>query len=137
MKLSKHIARTGLAAGLTVAAASAVAFAAPAGAQAAPLAKPHKTVSPMHAYCLDPAPRDLDSLTGHTTTDGVHIRVGSGVNCAGAGSAQKSHLLNYYCYTDGLDGYTWTYVKDVTTGVQGWIRDDLLTNHGSDRYCGF
>ena len=137
MKLSQHVARTGLAAGLAITAVSAVAFAVPATAQAAPLPKPHKGVKPMHAYCLDPAPHDYDKVTGHTLGNGVNIRVGSGTNCAPAGQAQASQSLNYYCYTWGLDGHTWTYVKDLATAKQGWIRDDLLSGNGSSEWCGF
>jgi hypothetical protein len=137
MKLSQHVARTGLAAGLAITAASAVAFAAPASAQAAP-PKPHKpAVTPMHAYCLDPAPANYDTVIGHTTGSNVNIRVGSGTNCASVGQAQTSHSLDYYCYTWGLDGYSWTYVKDLTTAKRGWIRDDLLSGNGSYDWCGF
>ncbi len=136
MKLSQHVVRTGMATGMAMTAAWAVAFMAPA-AQAAPLPKPHKpAVAPMHAYCLDPAPSNLDTHTGHTIGNNVNLRVGSGTNCASVGQAQTGQNLDYYCYTYGLDGYSWTYVKDLNTGKSGWIRDDLLVDSGSFTWCG-
>jgi hypothetical protein len=54
-----------------------------------------------------------------------------------AGQAQKSQSLNYYCYTWGLDSHSWTYVKNLATAKQGWIRDDLLSGNGSSQWCGF
>jgi hypothetical protein len=44
--------------------------------------------------------------------------------------------LDYHCYTIAGD-YTWTYVRNDSTGVSGWIRDDLLSDYGSSVYCGF
>ncbi|MFC7615459.1 hypothetical protein ACFQV2_20125 [Actinokineospora soli] len=43
----------------------------------------------------------------------------------------------------GNDGYTWTYLRNLRTGVRGWVRDDLLDlnadgqTRGSLSYCGF
>ena len=93
----------------------------------------------MHAYCLDPAPPNYDTHTGHTVGNNVNLRVGSGTNCASAGQAQTGHNLDFYCYTFGLDSYHWTYVKDLNTGKRGWIRDDLLVNEGGFPRvgCGF
>jgi hypothetical protein len=56
MKLSQHVARTGLAAGLAITAVSAIAFTTPATAQAAPPPKPHKGVTPMHYARILPRP---------------------------------------------------------------------------------
>lgn len=74
---------------------------------------------------------------GHAAPNGVNIRTGSSTSCTSVGQAQASHTLDYYCYTVGNDGYTWTYLKDLSTGKLGWVRDDLLADDGSFYYCGF
>jgi hypothetical protein len=135
MKLSQHVARTGLAAGLAIAAASAVASTTPATAQAAP-PKPHHAVAPMHASCLDPVPPNYDTVIGHALGGNVALRTGTGTNCAVVGQAQMGDDLDYYCYLPGPDGHSWTYVKDLTTGRSGWIRNDLLSGNGSHVGCG-
>ena len=35
------------------------------------------------------------------------------------------------CYTPG-DGGTWTFLRNSSTGDQGWVRDDLLPGYGSN-----
>lgn len=134
MKLSQYVARTSLA----ITAATAVAFTVPATAQGAPLPKPHKpAVTPMWAGCGHPAPANLDPAVGHTIGTNVYLRRGSDTGCGYNGQAQPSETLDYYCWTWGHEGYSWTYVKDLTTGVGGWIRDDLLTYYGAEAACGF
>ena len=116
-----------------------------ASAQAAPASSPkpaaHKPagkqgITPLNAACGTAGP-NLDTTTGHTNSDAVNIRTGSATTCTSVGQAQASHSLDFYCYTVGNDGFTWTYLKDITTGKLGWIRDDLLVNNGSFSYCGF
>ena len=41
---------------------------------------------------------------------------------------------DYLCYTPG-DGGTWTYLRNTSTGDQGWVRDDLLPGYGSNTTC--
>jgi hypothetical protein len=140
MKLSQHVARTGLAAGLAaglaITAATAVAFTVPATAQAAP--KPHKgAVTPMWAGCGHPAPPNYDSTVGHTKGNNVNLRRGSDTACGSNGQAQSGDRLDYYCFTHGTGTLTWTYVKDLTTGKFGWILDSLLPDNGSQVWCGF
>lgn len=146
MKIGQRVARAGLLAGVVITAAgSAAAFAVPAAAQTVLSATPKptpqkpagkKAVAPLNASC-GKAGSNKDSATGHTTTNGVNIRTGSGTSCTSVGQAQTSHTLDYYCYTAGNDGFSWTYLKDLSTGKVGWIRDDLLSNTGSWSYCGF
>ena len=138
MKLSQYVARTGLAAGLAITAATAVAFTVPATAQAAPLPTPPKpAVTPMWAGCGHPAPPNYDSTVGHTIGNNVNLRRGSDTACGSNGQAQSGDRLDYYCWTHGSGTYTWTYVKDLTTGKSGWILDSLLPGNGSQVWCGF
>ncbi|MEU4804003.1 SH3 domain-containing protein [Actinosynnema sp. NPDC023587] len=92
--------------------------------------------APRHAACGSPAPQNRDPISAITGgTAGARIRSGSAVGCTARGSIQPSHRLDYYCYTTGNDNYTWTYLRDVDTRVQGWVRDDLLPNNGSNYLC--
>ncbi|MEO6086667.1 MAG: hypothetical protein ABIQ18_26495, partial [Umezawaea sp.] len=73
--------------------------------------------------------------TGHEERHWARIRTGSSTSCTAPGSIEPSNRLDYYCFTEANDGYTWTYLRDVTTGKRGWTRDDLLPNNGSYYHC--
>ncbi|MEO3753895.1 SH3 domain-containing protein [Streptomyces sp. B6B3] len=90
------------------------------------------------AACGKTAPdRDSSPLDNTAVSGGVNMRSGtSSANCPSNGVAYPSHNLDYHCYT-GTEGYSWTYARNATTGVSGWIRHDLLTDQGSNVYCGF
>jgi hypothetical protein len=106
-----------------------------APAQAAPKAADGE-VGVQHAACgRNGTYLDRRTFTGGTA--GAHIRTGSDVGCTGRGSIQPAHSLTYYCWTRGNDGYSWTYLRDNSTRVLGWTRDDLLPGYGSDVNCGF
>jgi hypothetical protein len=89
-----------------------------------------------HAACGQSAP-NLDPGAAYYTANAVNVRSGSGTDCALLGISYISQPLDYYCYTLGNDGYTWTYARNTATGVRGWLRDDLLDDYGSSYYCGF
>lgn len=67
--------------------------------------------------------------------NGINIRRAPSTNSTICGQGQKSHRVDYHCWTRGSDGYTWTYLRDVTTKRAGWVRDNLLTNYGSSVHC--
>ncbi|WP_306316289.1 MULTISPECIES: SH3 domain-containing protein [unclassified Streptomyces] len=79
---------------------------------------------------------DKDSSSWGKTANGANERTGSSTSCTSKGIAYSSHTLDYHCYTRAGD-YTWTYLRNDTTGVTGWVRDDLLSDGGSLDYCGF
>ncbi|MGI5498962.1 hypothetical protein [Lentzea sp. CA-135723] len=63
----------------------------------------------------------------------VNIRRGPHVGCTSDGQGQLSHNADYHCYAigdavtrNGVTYTTWTYLRDTTTGVQGWVSDSLL-----------
>ncbi|GAA2686074.1 MULTISPECIES: SH3 domain-containing protein [Actinosynnema] len=110
----------------------AVLFAVPA--QAAP--KAEAEVGAQHFACgsgVRPNRDPISAITG--ASSGARIRTGSATSCTAPGSIQPSDQLDYYCYTLGNDGYTWTYLRNRRTGVQGWTRDDLLPGGGSNYGC--
>jgi hypothetical protein len=109
----------------------------PAVAMAA-LAVPVVTATSASAYAsCGTTVSDKDGSAQGRYADGANERSGSSTSCVAKGIAYSTQTLNYYCYTVGNDGYTWTYLRNVTTGVTGWVRDDLLSNGGSFVYCGF
>ncbi|MEU4747003.1 SH3 domain-containing protein [Actinosynnema sp. NPDC023658] len=112
--------------------ALATVFALPAGA--AP-AKPGGEVGAAHAACGTTKPDKDDSSWLATAETAARQRSGSSTSCTALGTAQTSDRLDYHCYTVGNDGYTWTYLRNDRTGVAGWVRDDLLEDHGSGVPC--
>jgi hypothetical protein len=50
---------------------------------------------------------------------------------------QPTDDARYFCWTEGNDGFTWTYLQNLRTNVRGWVRDNLLDNFGSTEWCGF
>lgn len=79
---------------------------------------------------------DKDGSAWNKTADGANERSGSSTNCTVKGIAYNTQRLDYHCYTVAGD-YTWTYLRNDSTGVTGWVRDDLLSDYGSGVYCGF
>jgi hypothetical protein len=81
---------------------------------------------------------DLDPSAWRATANGANMRVGASTSCAISGVARAGHRLDYHCYTAvNSGGGTWTYLRNDTTGIVGWVRDDLLSDNGSSVYCGF
>jgi hypothetical protein len=87
------------------------------------------------AACGTGAP-DLDSSSWDRNANGANQRSGSSTGCAINGIAYNTHRLDYHCFTHAGD-YTWTYLRNDTTGTYGWVRDDLLADYGSSFSCGF
>ncbi|WBC15041.1 hypothetical protein O7600_28940 [Micromonospora sp. WMMA1998] len=72
----------------------------------------------------------------------VNIRTGPHTTCSSRGYGQLSHSVDFHCFASGdrvsANGhttYTWTYLKDTTTGVSGWVADALLDNLGGNVAC--
>ncbi|MFD7827863.1 hypothetical protein [Kitasatospora sp. NPDC059803] len=111
------------------------------------LAAPQALASPASAAPAAPAtvfagcgwvPEDIDGGGWYATADGaVNMRSGASTGCPANGVAYQGQALDYHCYSTPLadDDFSWTYARNVSTGVQGWIRNDLLTDHGSKVKC--
>ncbi|GAA3762780.1 hypothetical protein [Micromonospora maritima] len=72
----------------------------------------------------------------------VNIRTGPHTTCGSLGYGQLSHSVDFHCFASGdrvsANGhttYTWTYLRDTTTGVSGWVADALLDNLGGNVAC--
>jgi hypothetical protein len=95
-------------------------------------------VTAMHAPCGTNGPNlQNQRVDDAALVSGARQRTGSSTACTGRGALQLGDDAVYYCYTWGDDGRTWTFLRNLRTGVVGWTRDDLLRNNGSNRYCGF
>ena len=79
-------------------------------------------------------------------TGAAKQRSGSSTGCTAPGALQPTDDALYYCFTcttDCSDIGSWTYNKNIRTGVSGWTRNDLLRPepggpvNGSSRFCGF
>src|SRR5215475_12518707 len=114
-----------IAVGCAAALASAVAVAVPAGASTG-------GVGPLYASCGTVGPNlDNHYVYDAPVSGAVNQRSGSSTSCGIPGVLQPTDDAIYYCWTVGNDGYTWTYLKNVRTGVRGWSRDDLLKEYGA------
>ncbi len=64
----------------------------------------------------------------------VTMRSGPSNGCIQTGQGLHDQRAQFLCYTPG-DGGTWTYLRNTSTGDQGWVRDDQLPYYGSDMPC--
>lgn len=112
-----------------IAALSGLWFVTPAGAAGSP----HD--DPPGAYCNNYVPdEDHRSYVSALGTD--NIRTGASIGCPPTGQTRKGDKLDYYCHIANItSGHYWTYVRDTRNHEEGWVRDDLLPNHGSKVYC--
>lgn len=111
-------------------------------ATADPVAKPLPTpangssdpgVTPMH--CSGHAHSNKDSLSG-LLFDGsnVNIRSFPHTSCnPPIALGQLNHQVDYWCFgsgdsvtRNGLTYTTWTFLRDVSSGFQGWVSDAFL-----------
>lgn len=123
-------------AGAALAAAIAtLATAAPASAQA-PAPKPVDPgvgASPTIACGISYPAADSAALSTFPANT-VTLRSGPSNACIQTGQGTHDQLAQYLCYTPG-DGGTWTFLRNASTGDQGWVRDALLAGNGSQAPC--
>ncbi|WP_254402445.1 SH3 domain-containing protein [Streptomyces sp. AC555_RSS877] len=110
---------------------------------AAAVITPVATASGAQAYAnCGRTASDRDGGSWRATASGAHMRSGSSTGCSSNGLAYSGDALDYHCYTWGApdsQGFTWawTYARNTRTGVQGWLRSDVLSDERSSVYCGF
>ncbi len=110
-------------------------IAAPASAQAPtpPPKSPGVGASTMVACGISYPDKDFSSWVTFPVTT-VTLRSGPSNSCIQTGQGTPGQLADYLCYTPG-EGGTWTFLRSVSTGDQGWVRDDLLPGNGSQVPC--
>jgi hypothetical protein len=77
--------------------------------------------------------KDFSGLSNFPAST-VTLRSGPSNSCIQTGQGTPDQIAQYFCYTPG-DGGTWTFLRNVSTGNQGWVRDDLLAGDGSRVPC--
>jgi hypothetical protein len=93
--------------------------------------------APPPAACITP-PNLQNEVVADAAVNGASIqRCCPSAACTSQGALQPTDDALYFCWTVGDDGSTWTFLRNLRTGVQGWVRDNLLRNNGSSRFCGF
>ena len=111
-----------------------------APASSVPVNEASTDVGLMSAGCGTTAP-DLDTVKENVSDpakSAANQRTGSSTSCVSLGVLQLTDNADYYCYTwESGSSYSWTYLRNLRTGVKGWVRDDLLKDNGSYRHCGF
>ncbi|MEU2614801.1 hypothetical protein ABZ570_24925 [Micromonospora sp. NPDC007271] len=98
--------------------------------------------APANASCSH-SHTNIDTRSGQLFNgSNINIRSGPHTSCTSLGYGQLSHNVDFWCYAAGdrvtANGYTthsWTYLKDLTTGVSGWVADALLKDLGSNVAC--
>lgn len=111
-----------------------LATAAPASAQAPPSPMaPEVGGSTVVACGVSYPAKDLSGWTNFPANT-VTLRSGPSNSCIQTGQGTHDQLAQYLCYTAG-DGGMWTFLRNVSTGDQGWVRDDLLEGGGSQVPC--
>jgi hypothetical protein len=94
-------------------------------------------VSPLSAACGRNGPNYQNQRYNDAPSGGpANIRNGSSTSCPAVGVLMPTDDAVYYCYTSGSGG-TWTFLRDLRTGVVGWVLDSLLDGYGSNRRCPF
>jgi hypothetical protein len=97
---------------------------------------PLATSASAEVSCPMTPDRDAWVLEAGAFLKNSNIRQGPSTECTSNGVGRAAHMVVYLCYEyNEEDEYTWTYLKDLTTGVEGWTRDDLLEDYGSTSPC--
>jgi hypothetical protein len=121
-------------------AATTLAILAPAFGAAVPASASPPSASPLNASCGRAGPNVANHRVNDAPSNGTaNQRSGSSTSCTAPGALQPSDDAIYFCWTRATDGSTWTYLRNIRTGVQGWVRDDLLKENGAAfaADCGF
>jgi hypothetical protein len=125
----------GLAGSVLVAATTTLVTAAPASAQVPPPVPVDPAAgAPTSVACGISYPAEDSAASTSFPANTVTLRSGPSNSCIQTGQGTHDQLAQYLCFTPG-DGGTWTFLRNVSTGDQGWVRDALLAGNGSQVPC--
>jgi hypothetical protein len=94
-----------------------------------------------HYTCGQTRPPNLDGSTPFPASIAtVDLHRGSNLACGITGTMHANDQMDYYCWTTGNDGYTWTYLSAFNQFIAGWTPDAFLPNNsdgtsGSEVHC--
>lgn len=88
------------------------------------------------AYCYSwGTPVDRHSTGGYSFKNGTYIRRGPHMDCDGLGLGYPGQGIDVHCDAY-MDGYQWVYLRNTSTGINGWARRDTLNWDGTPtRFC--
>lgn len=78
--------------------------------------------------------KDHRSFPKPFTQGTTKVRSGPSTGCGVVTQVDTHNKADYHCWDTGSDGRTWTYMR-VKETAYGWVRDDLLKDHGSNKLC--
>ncbi len=85
---------------------------------------------PAHCYGWNTHP-DLHSSGGFSFGNGTAIRRGPYTDCDALGRGYPSHGIDVHCYVRNSNGVYWVYLRNLSTGVNGWSQYDALNPVGT------
>lgn len=88
-----------------------------------------------HYSCGQTRPPNLDGSAFVTATGSAGMWRGSSSSCGLNGVILGGDRLDYYCWTLGNDGSTYTFVSAFEKGAAGWALDTEVPNNGSSVHC--
>jgi uncharacterized protein YraI len=83
-------------------------------------------------------PNAYGAFANIVTTNYVNIRSGPGTGYTAVGQAQTNQQLVDYCFKFGtaVGGDTfWDYIKDLDTGISGYISEYYLLDKSQAKHC--
>src|ERR1044071_8111489 len=89
--------------------------------------------APLPATCVTPPNLQNEVIPDAAVNGAPILRCCPVTSCSSPGVLQPTDDALYFCWTLGDDGFTWTFLRNLRTGAQGWVRDNLLRNNGSNR----
>jgi hypothetical protein len=87
-------------------------------------------------YCGQTAPDKDGRSWPRYKGNYINIRSGPSTSCRSKGQGQSYQRSDYHCYVYiSSRDETWTYQRNNSTNVYGWVSDDLLADNGSNEPC--
>lgn len=78
---------------------------------------------------------DRYSAGGISFGDGTAIRRGPFTDCDALGLGYSGQGIDVHCQVLNPNGMRWAFVRNTTTGVNGWVRQDAIRGGGPVPLC--
>lgn len=78
---------------------------------------------------------DRYSAGGISFANGTALRRGPYTDCDALGRAYPSHGIDVHCQVLNSNGVRWAFVRDTTTGVNGWVSQNAIQGGGPVPMC--
>jgi|SRR5215831_993958 len=91
--------------------------------------------APEAAFGCRSAPAFRSSKPAAFTGTAISIRSGPFTRCSRNGLGYEGQIVRVWCGYNNSNNVFWVYLRDRTTGVQGWSQAHFVTWSGSLRRC--